>query len=422
MLDLDHPDGIPNADESLPAETETALDLVALNVRVAQSVLNHGGFYVLERPAKQSSGYFANKALPKHSTITTSAMIELINEHGLVDVHFEQCMHGASSRKPTSLLCSSTVLQPMRKSIGTKLCNHDSHEGDTIGFDADGKSKSKSTQEYPPQLCGCLAFAMVEAHNVATGKPTQASGPPATADLWPVGSRVEVYWYIDAEWYVGTVIGSRVKREMLAGVPTPVREIQVRYDMDAKELWHALHNNQVRAESEPTGGPTIELQMLIDGRVSLLSSLGADAPTSPDQWHGETFISRSFTFDIEDWEEVNPLMMHVVVQSEVMTLAIDHDSSQAHTWHEPRNEREYLRSPQHALWRTAKELKMDKYKALNLWELVPESSVDKSKFTIYNTLWAHKIKFDSNRKLDRLNPRWCVKGTGMDRDTQLRVH
>ena len=63
---------------------------------------------------------------------------------------------------------------------------------------------------------------------------------------------------------------------------------------------------------------------------------------------------------------------------------------------------------------------MDKYKALHdgrgLWELVPESSVDTTKYTIYDTLWVHKIKFDSERKLDRLNPRWCVKGTTMDRE------
>ena len=416
LFDTDHPDGITK-DESLPTETELALDLVALNVRLARTVMKHGGFYLLERPAKQSSGYFANKELPKHSTITdTSAMQELIAEHSLVDVHFEQCMHGALSRKPTSLLCSSSVVQPIRKAIGTKLCNHDGHEGDTVGFDASGKSKSKSTQAYPPVLCGRLASAMVEAHNVSVGDLTHASGPPATTDLWPVDSRVEVYWFLDQTWYAGTVIGSRVKRELVAGVSTPVREIWVRYDADHKQLWHALHNNQVRAESEPTGGPSIELQMLIDGRASLLSSLGADAPSTYEHWHGEAFLSRGLNFDISDWEEVDPVVMHVVTQTEVLTLAIDPDVSRAHTWHEPRNEREYLRSPQHALWRTAKELKMDKYMALNLWELVPESSVDKSKYTIYDTLWAHKIKFDSNRKLDRLNPRWCVKGTGMDRD------
>ena len=51
---------------------------VALNVQLADAVIGHGGFFVLERPANQSSGYFANKSLPNHSTITeTSLMREL---------------------------------------------------------------------------------------------------------------------------------------------------------------------------------------------------------------------------------------------------------------------------------------------------------------------------------------------------------
>ena len=114
--------------------------------------------------------------------------------------------------------------------------------------------------------------------------------------------------------------------------------------------------------------------MLIVGRVSLLSNLGVDAPTAPEHWHGEVFLSRGLNFDVCDCEEVDPLVMHVVTQTEVLTLAVDHDTSKAHTWHEPRNEREYLRSPQHALWRTAKENKMDKYMALNLWELSTRAS------------------------------------------------
>ena len=417
LFDVSNPDGILNADKLLPPETKQAMMLVALNVRLADAVIGHDGFFLLERPAIQSSGHFANKSLPDHSTITeTSLMRELAQKHGLVDVHLEQCMHGASSRKPTSVLCSATILRPMRRAVGTKLCNHNGHAGDTVGFDEDGKSRAAKTREYPPVLCGLFAYAMVETHNVTVKEPVGTSGPPATVDLWPVGSRVEVYWHVDQMWNEGSVIGSRVKRVMLSGVSTSVREIWVRYDSDAKELWHALYNNQVRAESEPADGPSIELQRLIDGRASLLSSLGADVPTAFADWHGVTFLGRSFNFDVLDWEEVDPMMMHVAMQAEVLTLSVDRDTTRAHTWHEPRNEREYLRSPQQALWRTAKELKVDKYMALNLWELVPVSSVDKSKFTIYDTLWAHKIKFDSERKLDRLNPRWCVKGTGMDRD------
>jgi hypothetical protein len=32
------------------------------------------------------------------------------------------------------------------------------------------------------------------------------------------------------------------------------------------------------------------------------------------------------------------------------------------------------------------------------------------------TLWAFKIKFTADGKFEKLNPRWCVVGTNMDRD------
>ena len=49
-------------------------------------------------------------------------------------------------------------------------------------------------------------------------------------------------------------------------------------------------------------------------------------------------------------------------------------------------------SPQRALWRTAKELKMDDYHNVNMFDLVLRSSVDTKEHVIYDTLWAYKIK------------------------------
>ena len=47
---------------------------------------------------------------------------------------------------------------------------------------------------------------------------------------------------------------------------------------------------------------------------------------------------------------------------------------------------------------------------------VPQSAVDLSKHKIYNTLWAYKIKLNSDLTFNKLNPRWCLKGGTMDRD------
>ena len=52
-----------------------------------------------------------------------------------------------------------------------------------------------------------------------------------------------------------------------------------------------------------------------------------------------------------------------------------------------------------------------------MYDLVEEDTVDKSKYQIYDTLWAYKIKFKEGGLIfDKLNPRWCLKGGGMDRD------
>ena len=67
------------------------------------------------------------------------------------------------------------------------------------------------------------------------------------------------------------------------------------------------------------------------------------------------------------------------------------DYSQAHRWHVPSNEREYNVSPQRDLWRTAKELKMDNYKSVDMYDLVEESSVDKSKYSHAPPLRKQKI-------------------------------
>jgi hypothetical protein len=51
-----------------------------------------------------------------------------------------------------------------------------------------------------------------------------------------------------------------------------------------------------------------------------------------------------------------------------------------------------------------------------MFEWVSVSSVDLRKHKIYNTMWAYKIKLNSDSTFNKLNPRWCVKGGTMDRD------
>ena len=129
---------------------------------------------------------------------------------------------------------------------------------------------------------------------------------------------------------------------------------------------------------------------------------------------GHVFVMRDISHDIETGAvEQSSAMLVVLADSSVVKV----DYSEAHKWHVPANEREYNASPQRDLWRTAKELKMDNYANVNMFDLVLESSVDKSKYKIYDTLWVYKIKYkEQGLVFDKLNPRWCVKGGTMDRE------
>ena len=121
----------------------------------------------------------------------------------------------------------------------------------------------------------------------------------------------------------------------------------------------------------------------------------------------------SHEYDVENKE----LFKRHVITAVVNGTEHNIDPSDANTWHTPKNEREYLRSPQRAEWRTAKEKKMDQYLELRVYKLVSRKGIDPKR--IMGSLWAYKIKFDEKGIFEKLNPRWCVKGYGMDRSTYV---
>jgi hypothetical protein len=112
----------------------------------------------------------------------------------------------------------------------------------------------------------------------------------------------------------------------------------------------------------------------------------------------------------------------VCVRSKLRPSAVapDHNVRGYRSWHVPRNEREFLQSPQRALWRTARELKMDEYRAIPVWRLVTRSSLPPNT-KLHQLLWAGTIKDETDTSVDppvttfmKLNPRLCVQGQHMD--------
>ena len=96
-------------------------------------------------------------------------------------------------------------------------------------------------------------------------------------------------------------------------------------------------------------------------------------------------------------------MTIAVVQNQAIPL--HHNTQYANSWHTPRNQKDYERSPQKALWRSAKEFKMDAYVALDMWIKRRRKDLP-SGAKVLRTLWAFKIKFNGKGVFEKLNPRW----------------
>ena len=123
----------------------------------------------------------------------------------------------------------------------------------------------------------------------------------------------------------------------------------------------------------------------------------------------DAFSVISHQYDIEGETMLSCNIVTAIVNGVEMVI----DPNDPSNWHTPKNEREYLRSPQKAAWRTAREKKMDQYQELKVFKLVPRKGIDPK--CIMGSLWANKIKFDESGKFLSLGPRWCVKGFAMDK-------
>ena len=107
---------------------------------------------------------------------------------------------------------------------------------------------------------------------------------------------------------------------------------------------------------------TFECQANISSRASII---GENSPcmARTQQALGFNTDPTSIVSHEYDVESGNCFKRHVIT---AVVNGTEHniDPSDANNWHTPKNEREYLRSPQRAEWRTAKEKKMDQYAEL----------------------------------------------------------
>jgi hypothetical protein len=305
-----------------------------------------------------------------------------------VSIYSDQGAAGAATRKTTEWKATGSAIEPARLYLGTlKQDRHDPSAPSLVGGDSGDYSKSNASKRYSSEVSKRLAQVLLAATREAReSKRVAKSAAEAVASEEPNAAqarprRVATDASYDKE---GLLVTAVVNTDTNDSICCPIAQRAV------------------------------------------VASVGRAAYTMrPDQLHGDAFemaladneviCIAAPTFDLEEMELVfktTTLIMSTVAGP----IPIAFDTRMAADWHEPLNYREYLRSPQRGQWRTAMELKMDSYRALNMYALEEEAEVRAAGHEIMDTLWAFKIKFDKDGKFDKLNPRWCVVGTNMRRD------
>ena len=256
-----------------------------------------------------------------------------------------------------------------------------------------------------------------------------------TRQPYPVDSLVQVYWTKDKKWFSGQVMDTRAKTRKLKNRRVNVPEVYVKYDVDKQEHWHALHNVTIRkltGEPDPTlqciladrsrdllindNEQSDSIMALVDSMPGVQTEFDRLAQIEEELLDDTVFVMRDMQIELETGDILNKWTMFVIdADQNLKSIATSEDVSSAQHWHTPSNEKEFNRSPQRALWQTAKEMKWEQYLELRMFNWVPIDSIDTRKHRVYNTLWAYKIKLNSDLTFNKLNPRWCVKGGTMDR-------
>ena len=378
----DHPDGVPLSDGGMPDAVTHALKMISVGITIASACLDHGGDVVSEHPVCRGRGsLYESKGFEQHSSaFETTLYRDFARKYGLQVVVTDQMCSGAVARKSTALLCSKGIYPHVQRLFGT-LVSQEQPEQRLIGSDADGKFATSHSSEYTPQYCERLARCILAAvnhgscaaqlaaraegededdttHNASAAAAAAASAegaidaaPDEGETVYTVGDRVEVYWPDDKKWYTGVVLNSfngwlKIKRKRSAWT----EHVQVLYDLDGQKLTHATHNNSIRLaanQNEPTLH-TMEAQLMLTGDEAV------------DDDKDRVFVVFDLSLDIETQEVLNKWSMlfptGVDGNLETATQSSNTDVAHAHKWHTPSNERDFDRSPQRAMWQTAKEL------------------------------------------------------------------
>ena len=379
-----------------------------------------------------------------------SFLTENVHSYHLVTI--DQCAveHigiAASTRKTTHFLVSASMRSWANEHLAVCMCNHAGAHSNAPE-NASANVVQSGSECFPPGLCALLAAFTYAAARLKLNQPASAASYPSSAgwpepsDPFPENSYVDVFWSKPAAtrgWYRAQVTRSDYQ---IYKTVKPQRFIEVIYDHDGAEYSHYLRNSVIRKSelsvpylateaSEPDAKSTTTLAgaaMIADcddatinhehaGIIAAISAQGklpraaeVASITSPP---ADAFINHdaAFYIDVAELTRVHPRGIVLSVGNESYTLNVD----QVRSWSAPKNEREYRRCPQRAMWRTSQELKMEDYFADNKLKLV--SAREAKDGIILRTIWARTIKEHGDRA--KLAPRLCADSSRVSKSKTI---
>ena len=287
LFNIDHVDGIPDEFGEVPEEAMIALNTVRFVAALFRASADSEKVVGLEYPASQGrSSPFSADGREKHSTIAdTSVMRAVIAELGLDTVYSEQGAAGAPTRKPTAVLATPRFARALARTVGTLVSTPGEQRAIIVGTNEHGQYRSSPSEVYTPEFAMRITIALIGSlPKVMAALKTDAIGEAASAsteDLFPVGTRVELYWYGERVWYKATVIDSAVRKGKVHGNLLARREIKVKYDADNIVMWHALSDCSVREldDDDENRDPAVDdneaVLSLLDHRRDVTLETGA---------------------------------------------------------------------------------------------------------------------------------------------------
>ena len=427
LFDIDNLCGRKDADGVVLKEASDATRLIdsGLQILRAARAVQPPKPILLEGPVevgKNASYRFRMKGCEQHVCYYSyPPMSEFIKEQQMVSIKADQCGKGWDNdvRKPTDFRATKELEAKARSECGTKVCTHAKHMGTMIGTGQDGKYVSRDKKTYNGKMV--ISFAKV-----------LLSPYPEFVEPLPVAAKPDQH---------RTQPTGEAAKDVDASPPEPASRARPRREAsDAKytkdgQLISAVmceragDGDSVRVDDGADGaaanegvGRTVQL-----GRQQMIMAACKADDLATDLYVDsmETILINQQYFDIDGLEIVSSKHMVALLgddEFDVILPAANESRDGINDWHTPRTEFEYLRSPQRAHWRNARELKMDEYNKLNMHRPHRIKDVLAQGHKIMGSLWAHRLKPYKTKFTDMFNVRWCIKGTGMDRDVYESFH